>query len=111
MAKDTILIGSRLPFGLKIEAADSSGVVRTFEIKGLNSSRIIGATHVTTEVPRDLAEAWVSKNPDFPAIRNGAIFPAESERDALSLAREVSGEKTGMEPLKPGSEGVTTEKE
>lgn len=110
MPKETILIGSRLPFGLKIEAVDSNGQLRTAEIRGLNSSRIVGATHVTTEVPRDLAEAWASKHPDFPAIRSGAIFVAESERDAQAVAKEVQSQTTGLEPLVPGTGGVETDK-
>lgn len=106
-----MLIGSKLPFGLKLELTDADGKPVIVEVLGLNSSRVIGADHMTTEVDADFWDAWVKLHPAFPAVVSGTIFAVKSARDAAAASRDAG--KTGMEPLKPDdkSNGVQTAKD
>jgi len=105
MAKGTvILIGCRLPHGLVLSHPLKKDVKVT--LNGLNSSRIIGADYVTTEVEADLWEAWKLTRSDFAPLKSGAIFEARNESEAASIAKELRGEKTGLEPMPKDAAGV-----
>ena len=96
MAK--ILVGNRLPYGLELnDPLDNDTKV---EIKGVNASRIIGATFMTTEVDTEFWESWKAVNgKTFAPYVNGTIFEAGStEKDA---EKALPSEKTGLEPLVP----------
>ena len=94
MAK--IIIGCRLPNGLTLHHPITKEAVT---LAGLHSSKIIGATHVTTEVDADFWEAWKEKFKDYAPLKSGAIFEARNETDATSKAKELRKEKTGFEPM------------
>ena len=102
MAK--VIIGCRLPHGLVLSHPLEPGVKVT--IAGMNSSKIIGATHVTTEIDADLWDAWKIIHKDFKPFVSGAIFEAKSEADATAKAKELKKEKTGFERLAPDAHGV-----
>lgn len=108
MANDkTVLIASRLPIGLILEA-DINGKLVPFELQGLNCSRIIGAAHMTTEVDAALWNAWKAKNAEFPAYVNKSFFEASSDSAAESITKDLKGskKKTGVEAIEPDSMGV-----
>jgi hypothetical protein len=100
MAK--IIIGCRLPNGLVLTHGNSSAT-----LAGLHSSKIIGATHVTTEVDAELWEAWKTlMGKDFAPLKTGAIFEARNETEALAKSKELRKEKTGFEPMQQDAAGV-----
>lgn len=106
MAKGAVvIIGCRLPHGLVLKnpLAKNSSVT----LAGLNSSRIIGADYVTTEVDADFWAAWkLTYENSFGPFIKGAIFEARSESEAASIAKEVRKEKTGFEPMAKEAAGV-----
>ncbi len=105
MAKgNTILIGCRLPHGLVLSNPLKKGDKVT--LAGLNSSRIIGADHVTTEVDAELWAAWKLTREKSPLFTSGAIFEARSESDAASIAKELRKEKTGLDAMPKDAAGV-----
>ncbi len=93
----TVIVGCKLPHGLILDhPLDQSKKV---ELNGLNSSRIIGATHGVTEVDGEFWEAWKTVHAEFPALKSGAIFEAKSLADIAAKAKELEGEKTGFEAM------------
>jgi len=101
MAK--ILIGCRLPHGLTLtHPATKVQVV----VAGLHSSKIIGATHVTTEVDADFWQTWKTAYSDYVPLKTGAIFEARSDSEALGKAKELRKEKTGFEPMAQDAAGI-----
>ena len=104
-SSNTIKICSRLPYGLNLQVGS-----KTVEIAGINSSQIIGAVYGMTDVDTEFWNAWKSENSKFPALVNGVIFEAGTEKDAKSVYAEVEGEPTGFEPLKPDTMGIETMK-
>lgn len=104
MAK-TVAIGCRLPHGIILEHPNKPGV--KVAVKGLNRAAILGAPHaVTEEVDADFWDAWKAANPEFPALKSGALFVAGSAAHVAAIAKELKGEKTGLEALDPESMGV-----
>lgn len=105
---DKVIIGSKLPFGLVIK--HPSDPSKKVTLNGLNSSKIVGATFVTTEVDADFWEAWKAahdqKAHPFQPITSGAIFETKNQASAGAVAKEYSKRKTGLEPLNPTDHGV-----
>ncbi len=98
-----VIVCCKLPTGLRIE---KGGVEVT--LNGLNSSRIIGADHARTEVDADFWNAWKEEWKDSPLLVSGAVFEAKTQDEADKKARELEGEKTGLEPMPQGAMGVKT---
>lgn len=104
MAKETILIGCKLPHGLQIaHPADSTF---TATIQGMKSSKIIGATFVTTEIDKELWDVWKVAYADYVPLKAGMIFEARNQTEANSKGKELEKVKTGFERLDPKAEGV-----
>ena len=83
MAK-TVAIGCRLPHGIILEHPSKPGV--KVAVKGLNRAAILGAPHaVTEEVDADFWDAWKAANPEFPALKSGALFVAGSWMASLVM--------------------------
>ena len=101
---EQVIIGSRLPNALILRHPKSEKT--TVTIAGLNSSKIIGATHVTTEVDAAFWQAWKAAMPDYQPLKSGAIFEAGSEKIAKDKAKELASEKTGLEPMAKDAGGV-----
>jgi hypothetical protein len=95
MAK--VLIGCKLPNGIILENPLNPDEKVT--LKGLNRATIIGSTHVTTEVDADFWDLWKSTNPEFSALKNGAIFEAKDKASAKDKAKDT--DKTGFEKMDP----------
>lgn len=106
MAKETVLIGCRLPHGLTIKHPNSDRKGATAKINGMNQSVIKGATYTTTSVDAELWAAWKAAYPDYTPLRTGAIFEARTEDEAKFKGKELAKEKTGLEPLKQEDHGV-----
>jgi hypothetical protein len=103
------VIGCKLPHGIIIELpADPS---KKITLNGKNKAVIIGAEHGTTDVDSEFWDAWIAANPDFPAVKSGAIFVAKNLNDAAAIAKETADEKTGFEAMDPKSNGVKPAKE
>lgn len=100
----TITIGCRLPHGLTIHHPSDRKITAT--IAGMNASKVIGSTHMTTQVDADLWAAWRKAYTDYAPLKNGAIFEARGEAEAKDKAKELRKEKTGFEPISPESHGV-----
>jgi hypothetical protein len=103
MARPTVIIGCRLPNGLTITHPVSK---QSATIAGLHSSKIIGATHVTTEVDQEFWDTWKVAYKDYAPLKTGAIFEARSETEALAKSKELRKEKTGFEPMAQDAAGV-----
>lgn len=103
MAK-TILIGCKLPNGIILEVNE-----KQIELNGLSKTVIIGATHATTAIDADFWQAWKSQNATFSALKNGAIFEAANEVEAVAIAKDT--DKTGLEPMKQDAQGVKKAKD
>lgn len=100
---ESIIIASRLPHGLTLHHPTSKATVT---LLGLNSSKIIGATHMTTEVEKSFWDAWKAKYPDYQPLKSGAIFESSSTNNAAAKAKELKDEKTGLEPMPQTAAGV-----
>jgi hypothetical protein len=109
MAKTVVVIGCRLPHGLIITHPINRNI--TQKIAGLNESRIIGATHITTEVDAELWELWKAIHEDYAPLKNGAIFETKSANDAERQAREFEKVKTGFEAMPQDALGVKPSKD
>lgn len=108
MAKETVLIGCRLPHGLTLTVRNAEGeIVATANVNGMNSSVIKGATYTTTPVDVEIWATWKKTyGPNFQPLKNGAIFEANTEDQAKFKAKELVKVKTGFEALNPDEAAV-----
>lgn len=106
MAK--IVIGCKLPNGLTLVLRNKEKETEDrVTLLGLNSSKIIGANYITTEVDADFWAQWkASVGANYAPLKSNAIFEARNETEALAKAKEFRKEKTGFEPMQPESLGV-----
>ena len=101
----TVLIGCRLPNGLILHHPEKPDVKVT--LAGVNSSKIIGATYVTTEVDEEFWQVWKLRHEGvFEPLTSNAIFEAKDEASAKDFAKDLTKEKTGFEPLSKDAAGV-----
>lgn len=98
MAAKTVVVCCKLPHGIIIE--HPMDPTKTVELKGKNSSLIIGSDYGTTDVDGDFFEQWAAVNKEFPAVKSGAIFVAKSLTDAAAVAAEFKDRKTGFEAMR-----------
>lgn len=96
MALEKIVIGSKLPHGLIIAIPESEEKIT---IKGLNSLKIIGGDHVTTEIDAQYWARWKELHKGYKPLESGAIFEAKTTNDAAAKAKEFAKRRTGLEPL------------
>lgn len=107
-----VLIGCRLPHGLTLNHPKyPRDIKKRVTILGMNSSKIIGATFITTEIDSEFWKLWKTAHSDHPALANGAIFEADTEADAKAMGKEFASEKTGFEPMLQEALGVSKSKE
>lgn len=118
MAKETVIVGCRLPVGLKLTLREPSKVkgqpgkiISSVEINGMNRSKILGATYTTTIVDAEFWETWKKQHADYAPLENGAIFQASSEEQAKFKAKELVKVPTGFEALNPVAMGVKPAKD
>lgn len=109
---NTIVIGCRLPHGLVLSVPGAQDVT----LNGANKSPafqydgaviVLNPEHYgSTEVDKSFWDTWLSLNPEFPAVKSGALFVANSQRDADAKNRELLAEKTGFEAMAKSAPGV-----
>lgn len=103
MAKETILIGCRLPNGVIIAHPQNRAV--TVKISGTNGEKLDSGIYLppkafaTTEVDAEFWAAWKAGNAGFPPLKNRALFEARSDQEASAKAKEVKKERTGFEQM------------
>lgn len=103
---DTVVIGCKLPHGLRLKVGDTTRVLR-----GSNTSRIING-YGLTRLPRDFFEAWLKVHKNYVPVVRGLIFYQDNLKDAQSQAKEQQELRTGLEGLDaktpiPGAKGIT----
>ena len=103
MAK-IVFIGCRLPHGIVLD--HPLDPAKKVELAGLNQTKIIGATHATTEVDAEFWEVWKSVNTELPPFKSGAIFEARTAADVNAKAAEMAKETTGFEPMRTDGKDV-----
>lgn len=93
-------VGCKLPHGLIITVGDVS-----IELKGQNSTNIIGGHGITEGVDKELFEKWLSLNKDSAAVKNGLIFSHEKASSVRAEAMEKKDNKNGFEGIDPANPG------
>ncbi len=102
----TYRVGCKLPAGFLMELGTmGEESYRAHKLNGLNTTRIIAVNGfgVTEGVPADFFDEWEKKMKGFKIFKNGLVFKV-ADRDTESfeaVAKEMRGQKTGMERLNP----------
>lgn len=115
MAKETILIGCRLPNGLVLHSKDrktSAKLTGTYDTRSESGLFLPLKPFTTTAVDAEFWAEWKATYAGFPPLKNRAVFEARSEQEADSKARNAEKVKTGFEPMSQSAkiDGVTLEK-
>lgn len=67
---------------------------------------VIGGYGITSGIPRDYWEKWLSVYKDTPLVKNGLIFAQPDEMCARARAAEGAKLRTGLEPIDPANPGA-----
>ncbi|WP_052955211.1 hypothetical protein [Enterobacter ludwigii] len=107
MAKtDTVIIGCKLPHGLKFTFEDA-----IITLNGLNKTEIINGFGLTRDVP-SAAWAWFEKTyKSSRFIANGLVFAVGDDASARSASAEREGNKSGLEQAPQKSKDIKPDKE
>lgn len=108
-----VFVGCKLPHGITLNPPKGSADdAEPVELKGLNSSGVIGGYGIT-EVDADFFAAWLKEHAKAPMVVNSLVFGEAKREKAEDRAEEQSGIKTGTEGLNPDSPapGVTEDPE
>lgn len=60
---------------------------------------VVGGYALTSNVPEDLAKAWMEQNKESDLVRNNLIYIADKADNAAAKAKEQKAVKSGLEPL------------
>lgn len=63
--------------------------------------QVAGGFSITTGIPRDFWDEWLSQNEKSDMVRNGLIFAYDTEMKTRDAAVEREGLRSGLEPLDP----------
>ncbi len=107
--RDVVVVGCKLPSGLRIQLRDNDGKVHEVKLNGSAApvaptlarpmpAHRISSTFGMTTVDKEMWEAWVAEHKSYPPLVKGFIFAAPRSDSADSKARERQAEKTGLEP-------------
>ena len=103
MAKETILIGCRLPNGLVLQHPnDKNATVKLAGVFGQKTDSGIyypPKPYSTTEVDLEFWTAWKTAYAGYPPLKTRAVFEARNEQEAAAKAKEVAKENTGFEQM------------
>lgn len=88
VADHVVIKGNKLPFG---EAPEY---------------QIIGNYALTIGVDADFFAEWMKQNADHEAVKQGLIFAATNQSDAIDIAKDNRERKSGLEPIVPAEHGV-----
>ncbi len=123
---DTVVVICKIPFGILLQLHKAQEVNEVtmggsrsvkqffpvgepFKINGPAHAqdkapryRIASTFAITEDVPVDLWNAWMEQTGQYhPAVINGLLSAEPSAARAISAAKELRGEKTGLERLNP----------
>lgn len=112
----TYRVGCKLPAGFLMELGSlEEDNYRAHKLNGLNTTRIaaIDGFGITEGVPAEFFDKWAEKMKGFKCFKNGLIFKVESkDTDSFAaVAKEMKGQKTGLERLVPKTTKEVSEKE
>ena len=103
MAKDTVLIGCRLPNGLVLHHPKNRNLTVTltgvYEAKSDSGLYLPPRTFSTTPVDAEFWAEWKAAYEGFGPLKTRAVFEAHSEQEAQSKAKNAEKVKTGFEPM------------
>lgn len=103
MAKETVLIGCRLPDGLVLHHPKDRNVTvklaGTYETKTESGLYMPPRMFTTTAVDAEFWAEWKAAYVGFGPLKTRAVFEARSEQEAGLKARESEKVKTGFEPM------------
>lgn len=88
VGEHVVIKGNKLPFG---EAPEY---------------QIIGSYALTQGIDAEFFAAWMKQNADHEAVKNGLIFAATNQSDAIDIAKDNRDRKSGLEPIVPAEHGV-----
>ncbi len=114
MAKETVLIGCRLPNGLVLQHPQNKNV--TVKLAGVFGQKTDSGiwypprAFSTTEVDAEFWAAWKAAYVGYPPLKTRAVFEARSDSEASAKAKDTP--KTGFEQMSqtPVINGVRLEK-
>lgn len=101
MAKETVLIGCRLPNGIILTHPQNKD--QKVHIAGCSGEKLESGLHLpprafaTTRVDAEFWSAWKAAYQGFPPLKNRALFEARDEQEAAAKAKD-SG-RTGFEQM------------
>jgi hypothetical protein len=101
MAKETILIGCRLPNGLVLHHPKNRDLTvklaGTYETKTESGLFLPPKPFSTTAVDAEFWAEWKAAYAGFPPLKTRAVFEARSEQEAAAKAKDT--DKTGFEGM------------
>jgi len=102
MAKETVLVGCRLPNGLVLQHPQDPKV--SVVLSGTSETSEGGLylpprPYSITEVDAEFWNAWKAAYVGYPPLKTRAVFEAKSESEASAKAKELKKEKTGFEQM------------
>jgi hypothetical protein len=115
MAKETVLIGCRLPNGLVLHHPKNRNLTvklaGTYEAKTESGLYLPPKMYSTTAVDAEFWAEWKAAYEGFGPLKTRAVFEAHSEQEAQSKAKNAEKVKTGFEPMSKTAkiDGVTLE--
>ena len=100
MAKETVLIGCRLPNGLVLHHPKNRNLTvklaGTYE-RSTNGLFVPPKSYATTVIDAEFWAAWKEAYVGFPPLKTRAVFEASSEQEAKAKAKDT--QKTGYEAM------------
>ena len=113
MAKETVLIGCRLPNGLVLHHPKNRNLTvklaGTYETKLESGLFVPPRPYTLTPVDAEFWAAWKEAYVGFPPLKTRAVFEARSDQEAGAKAKDTA--KTGFEPMEKNAviDGVRLE--
>jgi hypothetical protein len=91
---ELVTVGCKLPNGLVL---DQDGYV--VELKGSNSSLVVGGYGLTEGVDKDAFDKWLSVHKNQPYVENELVFAQAKTNSAQAKASENAKVNSGLEGL------------
>jgi hypothetical protein len=66
--------------------------------------KIIGGYAITEDVDAQFFAEWLRQNADSDIVKNRLVFAYEKASDLSAAARELRGQKSGLEPISQGGD-------
>jgi hypothetical protein len=112
MARETVIVGCKLPNGLLLQVGN-----QTMRVNGRSQYRMPSPTRKDrntdvkyadglTVLNKDFWDTWVKEHRDYAPVKSGAIYASPSRSDAVAKARDTEEMKVGFEPMDPLKAGL-----